>query len=212
MSDQIPQQLLDSATELFLEKDFYSVSIRELAAKAGTSSGMIKYYFNNKQGLFEAMLTREYGRILQVLKDVIAQDSLLDFSETMNRVMSLYEANPNMPRFIIKTYLLRQGPGSALLKQWFEQEKRMVDQWVVQVIKEGKIDRDTNAEVVRIAFMALTLLPGLMIDNLKESYSDNGYQQFRQDYVQYAGEMLLNSVKPRSRRHSSIEHKSKTRD
>lgn len=202
MPDNIAEKLLDSATELFLERDFHSVSIRELAANAHTSSGMIKYYFSNKQGLFEAMLTREYGRILQVLKDVISQDTLLDFSAVINRVLSLYEANPNMPRFIIKTYLLRQGPGSHLLRQWFEQEKRMVDRWVDEVIAEGKIDRNTNGEVVRIAVMALTLLPGLIIDHLKQSYSESGYQVFRHQYIEYTGEMLLNSVKPRSRKTS----------
>jgi len=199
MADDIADRLLDCACELFLEKDFHSVSIRALAEGAGTSSGMIKYYFSNKQGLFEAMIKREYGRILDILHGIIMQEELLDFTHIMNQVMEIYEANPNMAKFIAKTYLLRQGPGSHFLNEMFEYERRTVQNWVIQVIKEGKIDRDTDAEVVRMAFMSLTLLPAMMQDTLKHSYGTEGYQEFRHNYAAFCGDMILNAVKPKSR-------------
>lgn len=199
MTDDIPNRLLDCACDLFLEKDFHSVSIRVLAKQAGTSSGMIKYYFNNKQGLFEAMIKREYGRILDVLHEVIMQDELLDFTHIINKVMTIYEANPNMPKFIAKTYLLRHGPGSQFLQDMFEYEQRTIKKWVVQVIQEGKIDRATDAEVVRMAFMSITLLPGMMQDTLKSSYGDEGFKKFRQSYAKFTGEMILNALIPKSK-------------
>lgn len=199
MSDDVADRLLDCACDMFLEKDFHSVSIRSLAEQANTSSGMIKYYFNNKQGLFEAMIKREYGRILDILHGIIMQEELLDFTHIINQVMEVYEANPNMPKFIAKTYLLRQGPGSHFLKETFEYERRIVEEWVERVIKEGKIDRHTNAEVVRMAFMAITLLPGMMQDTLNQSYGEQGYLNFRRDYATFCGDMLLNGVKPKSK-------------
>lgn len=212
MKDDIPNRLLNCACELFLEKDFHSVSIRSLAEQAGTSSGMIKYYFNNKQGLFEAMIKREYGRILDILHGVIMQEELLDFTHIINQVMSIYEANPSMPKFIAKTYLLRQGPGSHFLQEMFEYEQRTIKNWVVQVIKDGKIDRNTDAEVVRMAFMSLTLLPGMMQDTLKHSYGDEGYKEFRQNYARFSGEMILNAVKPMSNAEPKSLSKSKGRN
>lgn len=214
MTDEIPNRLLNCACELFLGNDFHSVSIRKLAEHAGTSSGMIKYYFNNKQGLFEAMIKREYGRILDILHGVIMQEELLDFTHIINQVMSIYEANPNMPKFIAKTYLLRQGPGSHFLQEMFEYEQHTIKNWVVQVIKDGKIDRDTDAEVVRMAFMSITLLPGMMQDTLKHSYGDEGYQEFRQNYAKFTGEMILNAVKPQSSSKpiSIDKHKSKSQN
>jgi len=212
MKDDVAERLLDCACELFLEKDFHSVSIRALAAQASTSSGMIKYYFNNKQGLFEAMIKREYGRILDILHGVIMQEELLDFTHIINQVMSIYEANPNMPKFIAKTYLLRQGPGSHFLQEMFEYEQRTIKNWVVQVIKDGKIDRDTDAEVVRMAFMSITLLPGMMQDTLKQSYGDAGYQEFRQNYAKFTGEMILNALIPKSKSEPQSLSKSKGRN
>lgn len=210
MTDDVADRLLDCACELFLEKDFHSVSIRALAAEASTSSGMIKYYFNNKQGLFETMIKREYSRILDILHKVIMQEALLDFTHIINQVMTIYEANPNMPKFIAKTYLLRQGPGSHFLQEMFEYESRTIKEWVVQVIKEGKIDRDTNAEVVRMAFMSITLLPGMMQDTLKHSYGDEGYKDFRQNYAAFTGQMLLNALIPKSKEGTKSLSKSKS--
>ncbi len=212
MKDDVAERLLDCACELFLEKDFHSVSIRALATQASTSSGMIKYYFNNKQGLFEAMIKREYGRILDILHGVIMQEELLDFTHIINQVMSIYEANPNMPKFIAKTYLLRQGPGSHFLQEMFEYEQRTIKNWVVQVIKDGKIDRDTDAEVVRMAFMSITLLPGMMQDTMKQSYGDAGYQEFRQNYAKFTGEMILNALIPKSKAEPKSLSKSKGRN
>ncbi len=212
MKDNVAERLLDCACDLFLEKDFHSVSIRTLAEQADTSSGMIKYYFNNKQGLFEAMIKREYGRILDILHGVIMQEALLDFTHIINQVISIYEANPNMPKFIAKTYLLRQGPGSHFLQEMFEYEQRTIKNWVVQVIKDGKIDRDTDAEVVRMAFMSITLLPGMMQDTLKQSYGDAGYQEFRQNYAKFTGEMILNALIPKSKSEPQSLSKSKGRN
>ena len=212
MKDDVAERLLDCACELFLEKGFHSVSIRTLAEQADTSSGMIKYYFNNKQGLFEAMIKREYGRILDILHGVIIQEALLDFTHIINQVMTIYETNPNMPKFIAKTYLLRQGPGSHFLQEMFEYEQRTIKNWVVQVVKDGKIDRDTDAEVVRMAFMSITLLPGMMQDTLKQSYGDAGYQAFRQNYAKFTGEMILNAVIPKSKAEPKSLSKSKGRN
>lgn len=198
MTDRIPDRLMDSAAQLFLEKDFHGVRIRELAERANTTSGMIKYYFENKHGLFEAMIQREYGKMLAILQDIIEQEGLIDFTEIINRVMAVFDGNPNMPKFIIKTYLLRQGPGSQFITRSFETERKLVHDWVQRVIGEGKIDRNTDAEVVRIAFMSLTLLPGMMTDIFRDSYGEQGHHDFRNRYAEFVGDMLIQALKPKS--------------
>src|SRR5262245_20387674 len=50
--------LLDAATKLFLKHGFERVTARQIAAAAGTTPAMIHYYFDNKLGLFKAMLDR----------------------------------------------------------------------------------------------------------------------------------------------------------
>lgn len=45
-------KLLKSAEELFAEKGFREVSVREIAAHAGVNSALVGYYFRGKQALF----------------------------------------------------------------------------------------------------------------------------------------------------------------
>ncbi len=199
MSKDIAKTLLKQATKLFLEKDFHSVSIREIAKRAGTSSGMINYYFGSKHGLFEEMIKLEHSKVLVILDDIIEQQEILDFSDIVTNVMQVYEANPSMPKFIIKTLLLRQGPGSQFLKDSFEAEKNLVYKWVKRVIIEGKVDQDLNSEVARISFMCLTLLPSMMRDSLISSYGESGHKDFLQEFSEFAGGMLMYGFKPKSK-------------
>ena len=193
------ERLMDSAARLFLEKNFHNVSIRAIAAEAGTTSAMINYYFDSKLGLFNAMLKREYGKILSVLHGIIAQEELVDFSDTMAKVMEVYDENPNIPQFILRTWMYQQSTGSQILLESFEFEKKLVANWVDDVIDEGKVDRNVNSEVVRIAFMALTLVPSMMQELLVTSYGEEGYKEFNHKYIEFCGDMLLYGVKPRSR-------------
>jgi len=52
----VRKALLLAARQCLAEKSAKSVTIRELAERAGTNSAMIRYYFENKEGLFTATL------------------------------------------------------------------------------------------------------------------------------------------------------------
>jgi AcrR family transcriptional regulator len=55
--------ILEVATAEFAEKSFSGARVDEIAAKTQTSKRMIYYYFGDKEGLFTAVLEREYLRI-----------------------------------------------------------------------------------------------------------------------------------------------------
>lgn len=49
-------RLLDAAEELFAEHGFAGTTTREIAARAGTSTGMVFYHFPTKEALLETLL------------------------------------------------------------------------------------------------------------------------------------------------------------
>ena len=67
----VRNRLLEAGSKLFLENDFYSVSLREIAEKAQTTSAMINYYFNSKHGLFEEMVIYQYGKIMNTFAEML---------------------------------------------------------------------------------------------------------------------------------------------
>ena len=69
------EKLLTAATRLFAEKGFAGVSIRQLAEAAGVNSAMISYYYGGKEGLYEAVLTTQYERLLTKFEAVAALEA-----------------------------------------------------------------------------------------------------------------------------------------
>ena len=55
-NEPVKDRLFKSATLLFAEKGFDSVSVREICKHAGTSMNMIHHYFDSKEGLFNAIV------------------------------------------------------------------------------------------------------------------------------------------------------------
>jgi AcrR family transcriptional regulator len=55
-SPDVWHALLEAAENKLLHKQFRDITVRELAAEAGVNTAMISYYFNNKEGLFVALI------------------------------------------------------------------------------------------------------------------------------------------------------------
>src|SRR5690242_20784016 len=51
-----PQELLDAALDLFVEKGFAATRAEEVAARAGVSKGTLFLYFPSKEELFKAVV------------------------------------------------------------------------------------------------------------------------------------------------------------
>ena len=60
----ISERLIKAAREAFLTQGVDGASLREIAAEAGTSLGMITYYFPTKDDLFLAVLEQVYPKLL----------------------------------------------------------------------------------------------------------------------------------------------------
>ncbi|MEY3525654.1 MAG: hypothetical protein RIR92_1719 [Pseudomonadota bacterium] len=53
-----PQELLDAALSLFVEKGFAATRVEEVALRAGVSKGTLFLYFHSKEDLFKAVIQR----------------------------------------------------------------------------------------------------------------------------------------------------------
>ena len=68
-------RLLDAAENLFAEKGFENVSIRELAAAAEVNVAAVNYHFQGKENLFHEVILRRF--VVQRDKTLAALDDLL---------------------------------------------------------------------------------------------------------------------------------------
>lgn len=57
--------ILSAAIQEFLEKGFTSASLRNIAKKAGVTTGALYGYYDSKEDLFEALVGEHYNFLLE---------------------------------------------------------------------------------------------------------------------------------------------------
>lgn len=105
-------RLLDAAEELFLDKGFEHVSIRELAAAADVNVAAVNYHFQGKDNLYSEVILRRFtkqrDRILGELEQI--RSATTGVRPTVEQVL----------RRLVRVHLassLEDGRGHALMKR-----------------------------------------------------------------------------------------------
>ncbi|MEH7238506.1 TetR/AcrR family transcriptional regulator [Bacillus sp. JJ1562] len=72
------EKIMDVAHELFVQKGYQHVSMRQIAKELNYSHGAIYYHFKNKADLFYAMVVQDFELLNDVLNQIITQDLARD--------------------------------------------------------------------------------------------------------------------------------------
>ena len=70
-----PQELLDAALDLFVEKGFAATRAEEVAQRAGVSKGTLYLYFSSKEELFKALIRERLSGLIAEGLDRVASFS-----------------------------------------------------------------------------------------------------------------------------------------
>lgn len=97
-------QILDALQELLDSKDIQSISVSEIAQKAGIGKGSIYYYFPSKDAILDALIERNYEKPLNTAKNLAKQTDISYFT----RMAMVFQACRNS-----SSELLRKGTASG---------------------------------------------------------------------------------------------------
>lgn len=79
-------QILDAAGQLFAAHGFRKTQMREVAERAGLSTGALYRYFKNKEALFEALIDQQRPSEAELRQSVLSSDgSAMDRLEALPR-------------------------------------------------------------------------------------------------------------------------------
>ncbi len=158
--------LLATARGLFLSRGFASVTIRQIAAAAGSSPATIHYHFGDKLGLYRAMLQAAIAPVVEALQGV---DETTHASEVrLVDVIGLYSRmlaeNPWVPALIVQEVLTEGGP---FREQFIEQfAGRLAPLLVAAVQREqaaGTVRPEVEPRLAALSAISLTVFPFLAL-------------------------------------------------
>ncbi|EMB49470.1 TetR family transcriptional regulator [Vibrio mimicus] len=158
---QAREQLITHARELFSVMPYDKVSTRLIASKAGVDIGLIRYYFANKVGLFEAMLRETLMPMKAQLSLLVAESSHQNLTELMRTYYREMFNIPYFPRLIMQ---VMSAPGSDVKKQLIEKVMLDITRPIQETLFEkllarGVIREGMDPQLCKISYLSLMIFP-----------------------------------------------------
>lgn len=154
----VRKALLDAASKLFLKHGFERVTARQIAAAAGTTPAMIHYYFDNKLGLFRAMLDRTIQPVRDALAGALADSGgqPIDVTRLLGLHIRTVAANPWIPTFVVNEVFAEKGRFRGM---FIRDVASRLAPMLIEVIERGRASGRFRADVdPRLAVLSLLSL------------------------------------------------------
>lgn len=200
MQDKIDTQekIINSATELFLEKGYDRTSVREIASKAKINISLMNYYFRSKEILFETIINLLIGKLSGSLREILDSDLELNekITQYVNKYIDMLISNPLLVSFILA--VLNRNP-EKLTKLKVTDNLYNTETFKNQLKDEyekGNI-RKTDPEQFYINMLSLIAFPFAIknIINDRNGFSNKEFNDFINARKQIIYETLINYLK-----------------
>lgn len=158
--------LLETARTLFLARGFKAVTIRQIAAAAGSSSATIHYHFGDKLGLYRAMLAEAIAPVAEALQRLAdpARTEQVDIAEVIRLYTRMLARNPWLPALIVQEVL---SEGGRFREQFIEHfAGRLAPLFIAIFHREqarATIRNDLDPRFAALSAISMTVFPFLAL-------------------------------------------------
>ena len=158
----VREALLDTARRLFLARGFAPVTIRQIAAAAGSSPATIHYHFGDKLGLYRAMLEAAIAPVSEALQRLAdpARAEQVDIGEVIRLYTRMLADNPCVPALIVQEVL---AEGGRFRDQFIENFAGRLAPLFAAIIRReqarGAIRGDLDPKLAALSAISLTVFP-----------------------------------------------------
>jgi TetR/AcrR family transcriptional regulator len=200
---QVRERLLDAATELAVEQGFEASGLREIAARAAVSSGMISYYFGDRQGLYEAMFQRAFDRVGEKVR-VLMQDPERSGGDRLDEFVRIQveaiAADPWLPQLIVREVLARaESPSRAhFAKSVGGGPLMLMVRWLEEEQQRGVLRSDFDPRMMAMTIASLSAFPFLMLPIVGQEIGLELDETFPARLIEHNQKFLAHGLRARS--------------
>ncbi len=161
------RDLLEAAILRFSRQGFQKVALSDIAEDAGVSIGLIRHYFDSKDGLIEQC----NGIVSEQLRDVFRQilsgrqpaDGESSIDQLQRRTIAAASENIHL-FFYLKHLAIEQSPvGAALFSDYFQ----MIQDELNRLEAQGYLRKNVNKVWLTFHVMFMQMGPVFLADQIK---------------------------------------------
>lgn len=165
--------LMAAAIELFMERDYASVTIQDITRRAGVTHSLVYYHFKNKEELFSTAVT---NLIESTIKGY--QESRKNHHDPVDLIEDWFDNNIRLSKDLRKLVKLmfdysatRQDTPSVrkAISEFYREEHRILASSIAQGVANGCFD---DVDAVRVANFVSTHIDGVFYDSFIRENDD----------------------------------------
>ena len=168
--------ILIKTLELFLQKSYKEVTMKEIVDKTGLSKGAFYHYFSSKDAVFEEVVKYFYDNIMITDYSNFPQTSLKDFCSTYterlrNAPNLTDEAKDETNLFVFISEASRKIPTFAEIHN--NQKKKEIDAWS-EAVRNARKKKEIQSDLsdTDIAKMFIYLSDGVSLTAITQKPSE----------------------------------------
>lgn len=156
-------RILDALHQLLEERNIQSISVSDIAQKAGIGKGSIYYYFPSKEAILDALIERNYEQPLKTAKNLADQTEISPFT----RMAMIFQACRNSSDAFLNQNTTATNAGSSAQDIAFLHQKYMnhliaelkpsLTEIIKQGIASGSIHFEYPAALAEIVLIVLAV-------------------------------------------------------
>ncbi|MGB3050380.1 MAG: TetR family transcriptional regulator [Polyangiales bacterium] len=93
--------ILDAAEDEFAEHGFHGTRMVAIAKRAGVTHGLLHYYFDSKDRLYEEVVGRLFRRHLRLFEQLAADGTVVSARDVVLQSFDLFWEHPNQVRIML---------------------------------------------------------------------------------------------------------------
>ncbi len=181
------KNILDAATLCFAEMGYAAASNREIARRAGVTSGSLYHYFDSKAALYRAALQDANTLLMETYREVTREQpearSVDQLCLGLERAFAVARTRPGMMSFASASALEIQRHKDL---DWLEREDaEAFPMFFRSILKRAKkrgelgaqVNIDAAMNVLLISFASLAFLQGTQVNEAAFDVSLKAFQQ-----------------------------------
>jgi AcrR family transcriptional regulator len=180
-------ELIQKGVELFSERGFDSVSVREITSAAGVSPGLLIHHFKSKEAFIKACIEDVFGEVLSFKTEPNPLD--------MNTQLNKWKSNPEFYKTPLKFFKAVMSSNSEYSKQLFELILDGSRKVLEDGVKNGLVKKPSDLEMTNLVLavnsLGNILLSDYIRDQLGGEFTDPEYAQ---GFMQASLEIYTNGV------------------
>lgn len=186
-------KVMQAARELFGELGYDGATIRDIAKRAGMSTGAVFANFTDKTDLFEAIYTEDAELLMDVMRDAVGAD---DKAAVAQRLSALFAAgyrrsfdNLPMVRAVVVRSWLQGDDADGRMRVQDRGLANLIAEVLRDGVKTGELKGDIDAR------LAAEMLQSAYTRNFRHAIFDQGSLEQLSKRIDTQVAMLLNGMK-----------------